>query len=366
MDTQNKYDQFFQQMKDKAYTAENILNAIKANGNALELKPFYLAVAKDNNADIETELDNLIQVQEKAQKDKDAQETAESIKIEKARTKIIASKALMKKTFPPRKWVVDGLIGTGLTLFSGVPKIGKSWLTLALSEAASTGRKFLDFYDVKKTPTLHLSLEDGERSIKERRGIMASRDGGCGYKGNNDLFFATEWDTGSSGLETYLRAHNEIKFVIIDTLGLFMPDIEDMSEYAPTVKAMNRIKKIADGLDIAILVVHHAKKGNSRKEQGDWMEQSLGSQGIAGSADTVILLQRDIDDKTGERKNTGKLNATGRNVKDVSQRVIFSPKFGTWSINKNSTSTEATGEEESVVDETGDVFDWNPLKNDLK
>ena len=259
--------------------------------------------------------------------------------------KIITSKELMQKCFTPRKWVVENLIGPGLSILSGAPKIGKSWLLFALAEAASTGGKFLDQYDVNQTPTLHLSLEDTERSIKERREILAHKQAEK-FTGNDKLFIATEWDAGPSGLEAYLRAHNEIRFVIIDTLGRFMPEIEDMSEYAPAVKALAGIKKIADTLDIAILIVHHAKKG-SDKDKGEWMDQSLGSQGIVGSADTIILLQRNIDKKTGERLNTGKLYTTGRSIKDRFHHVKFSPDFGTWGI------TEKSGESED--DDTGEA-----------
>jgi hypothetical protein len=127
-----------------------------------------------------------------------------------------------------------------------------------------------------------------------------------------------------------------------------MPEIEDMNEYADTVKAMRVIKKIADTLDIAILVVHHARKGSAESKR-DWMDQSLGSQGIVGSADTIILLQRDIEktteyyrDKDGNKKsktvpignrlNTGKLYATGRSIKDIFHKVEYSPSFGMWSV----------------------------------
>ena len=261
--------------------------------------------------------------------------------------KIITSKELMRKTFTPRKWVVENLIGPGLSILSGASKIGKSWLLFALAESASTGGKFLDYYTVNKTSVLHLSLEDTERGIKERREILRQKQ--RGFSGADNLFIATEWDTGPSGLETYLRAHNEIEFVIIDTLGAFMPDIEDMNEYADTVKAMRVIKKIADTLDISILAVHHAKKGSGKENQGDWMDQSLGSQGIVGSADTVILLQRDIEktteywtDKegkkhnktvsTGKRLNTGRLYATGRSIKDTFHKVEYFPDFGMWGI----------------------------------
>ena len=242
---------------------------------------------------------------------------------------IITSKALMQTQYPPRQWIVENLIGPGLAILSGGPKIGKSWLMFALAEAAATGGVFLDKYKVNKTSVLHLSLEDTPRSIKERREILAHKQGE--FIGNDNLFIATQWEAGPSGLENYLRAHNEIKLVIIDTLGRFMPDIEDMNDYAPAVKALANIKQIADSLDIAILVVHHAKKGSNKNEKADWMDQSLGSQGIVGSADTIILLQRDISDN-GERVNTGRLYATGRSIKDVFHSVEYSPDFGMWGI----------------------------------
>ena len=253
--------------------------------------------------------------------------------------KIITSKALMLTQYPPRKWIVENLIGSGLTILSGSSKIGKSWLLFALAEAASTGGKFLDHYTVNKTSVLHLSLEDEERDIKERREMLAQKQAES-YAGNDSLSIATEWKDGLDGLNTYLRAHSEIKFVIIDTLGTFMPEIENMNDYAPTVKALTRIKKIADGLDIAILVVHHAKKGSSQ-EKGDWMDQSLGSQGIVATADTIILLQRDIGDQT--REKTGKLYATGRRIKDTFHKVEYSPSFGMWEITDKDNKPKSPG-----------------------
>jgi len=381
MDTQNKYDQFFEQIKNTPLplTATAIMNAIKANGYAPELKPFYLSIARANGADIKADLDDVTQAQETARQEKAIQEAAASLaekfgalakeidsekrkelfegiqrgyetlkKTETTKENIITSKDLMAKKYPPRQWVVKDLIGQGLTILSGAPKIGKSWLLFALAEAASIGGNFLDKYPVNKTTVLHLSLEDTPRTIKERRETLAGKQGG--FSGNDNLFIATQWETGLAGLENYLIAHNEIKFVIIDTLGQFMPDTENMNDYTPAVKAMSRLKRMADSLDIAILVVHHTKKGSSKEDnQGDWMDQSLGSQGIVASVDTIIILQRDIETKdvrytkadskpgykkvsTGNRLNTGKLYATGRSIKDTFHKVEFYPSFGMWGI----------------------------------
>ena len=251
----------------------------------------------------------------------------------KPRSKIITSKELMQTTFPPRQWIVKNLIGPGLTIISGEPKIGKSWLMFALAEAAATGGVFLDKYQVYKTDVFHLSLEDEARDIKERREVMARKQGGGSFSGNDNLFITTQWDTGITGLESYLRENPKIKLAIIDTLGQFIPEIDDINDYQGTLKPLAKIKRIAGTLDVAIVVVHHAKKGSS-KEKGktDWMEQSLGSQGIVGTADTIILMQRDIDKNTGERKNSGTFFATGRRIRDVFHKIKFSPSFGTWGI----------------------------------
>jgi AAA domain len=43
------------------------------------------------------------------------------------------------QVFPPLSYVVPGLIPEGLSLLVGAPKIGKSWLSLAVALAAASG-----------------------------------------------------------------------------------------------------------------------------------------------------------------------------------------------------------------------------------
>lgn len=102
MNTQNKYDQFFEQIKDKSITKDLMINAIKAVGHTPELKPFYLAYAKANGIDIDRELDDLINAQETAQQNKAIKETAETL-AEK-------SGALATETDPEKqKELIEGI-----------------------------------------------------------------------------------------------------------------------------------------------------------------------------------------------------------------------------------------------------------------
>ena len=43
------------------------------------------------------------------------------------------------QVFPPLRYAVPGLIPEGLSLLVGAPKIGKSWLELAISIAVASG-----------------------------------------------------------------------------------------------------------------------------------------------------------------------------------------------------------------------------------
>ena len=47
-------------------------------------------------------------------------------------SKAITAEELLSTPLPPVKWIVPGLLPTGLALFAGPSKAGKSWLTLWL------------------------------------------------------------------------------------------------------------------------------------------------------------------------------------------------------------------------------------------
>lgn len=48
----------------------------------------------------------------------------------------ITAKELMEKEFPPRVELIEGMLGPGLYILAGAPKIGKSWLVLQIAHRA--------------------------------------------------------------------------------------------------------------------------------------------------------------------------------------------------------------------------------------
>ena len=63
---------------------------------------------------------------------------------------ILTAKELMELDFPPPEWLIEGLLPEGLTVLSGAPKIGKSWLSLQLALAVTTGRPIFGWAPASK------------------------------------------------------------------------------------------------------------------------------------------------------------------------------------------------------------------------
>ena len=51
---------------------------------------------------------------------------------------ILTASKLMEIKFSPPQWLIEGLLPEGLSVLSGAPKIGKSWLSLQIALAVTT------------------------------------------------------------------------------------------------------------------------------------------------------------------------------------------------------------------------------------
>ena len=81
--------------------------------------------------------------------------------------KTVDADTLLYQPLDKPSFVVDGLIPTGLTLFCGAQKIGKSWLMLKLCLCVSEGRPL---WELPSAPgdVLYLCLEDTFYRIQDR------------------------------------------------------------------------------------------------------------------------------------------------------------------------------------------------------
>ena len=197
-------------------------------------------------------------------------------------------------------FVVDGLIPTGLTLFCGSQKIGKSWLMLKLCLCVSQGIPLWDM-PTQEGDVLYLCLEDTFCRIQDR--LFRLTDEASGR-----LHFAVASDKLSDGLivqlEDYLKEYPDSRLIVIDTLQKIRTASKD-NAYASDYGDISLIKDFADRHSLAVVVVHHIRKQND----SDVFNKVSGTTGLTGSADATFVLEQE-----NRASNAAKLYVTGRDT----------------------------------------------------
>ena len=218
--------------------------------------------------------------------------------------KTVDAETLLSTPMSKTMFIVDGLISQGVNVISGASKIGKSSLMLWLGLQVAQGNSIWGLPTLQ-CDVLYMSLEDTQRRIKDRLYNLTD-------SAPDNLYFAVTSGLIGGGLEEqitdFLTEHPATKLVIIDTLqkvrdskgsagkaGMYGNDYDDISS----------IKRIADGFNIAILLVHHLRK---LQDSDDPFNDVSGSTGIIGAADTNFILRRK---RSG---NAATLLVSGRDV----------------------------------------------------
>lgn len=228
---------------------------------------------------------------------------------------------LMATEFPPPRWAVPGLICEGVTLLTGPPKVGKSWLSLGLAVAVASGGEAMGKVRVQQGPVLYLALEDTARRLKSRLGKVlgdaAAPDG---------LTFMTEcapFPAGAAEIMLWLDEHLDARLIIIDVLakvrGAAAPGADP---YQADYAAIGRFKALADRYGVAIVLVHHVRKMAS----DDFLAEVSGTFGLAGAADATLSLKR------ARGQADGMLHVTGRDVDEAEYAAAFDPERGAWNL----------------------------------
>lgn len=209
---------------------------------------------------------------------------------------------LTVQEFPPLAYAIQGLIPEGLTLEVGPPKAGKSWLTLGLLLAVASGGVALG--GIKASPprtVCYFALEDGDRRMQDRcRALL-------GNERIPRLFnYITEIQPGTilQTIAAWMTAYPDTAMIVVDTLGKVMPPaMPGESAYQRDYRVGAALKREADAHQgLAIVVLHHDRKAGS----DDFVDSVSGTHGLAGAADTVVVLCRKRQSPDGSVKITGR------------------------------------------------------------
>ena len=126
----------------------------------------------------------------------------------------VNAETLLYEPLEKPSFVVDSLIPTGLSLFCGSQKIGKSWLMLKLCLCVSQGLPLWDM-PTMEGDVLYLCLEDTFCRIQDRLFRLTN-------EASRRLHFAVASCKLSDGLivqlEDYLKDYPNSRLIVIDTL----------------------------------------------------------------------------------------------------------------------------------------------------
>ena len=207
--------------------------------------------------------------------------------------------ALMSQPLRPPDFVVDSLLAQGLHILAGSPKVGKSWLALWLAVMVARGEPVWDMA-TRQGHTLYLCLEDSVLRIQNRL-FEITEDA------PESVHFCTECAPIGQGLEeqieTFSMEHPGTVLVIIDTLQMVRP-IHDAT-YANDYRDMSVLKRLADRLGLAILLIHHLRKEKAE----DVFHRISGTTAISGAVDSNFTL---VEKRRGSGR--AKLTCIGRDI----------------------------------------------------
>ena len=233
----------------------------------------------------------------------------------------ISLSELLDSTFTPQIALIDNLLYSGIYLFAGPPKTGKSFFVLQIAHHISTGIPFWGLPTHKKS-VVYLALEDTQARLQKRYISMVGIETSTH---EDNLSFCTEEIMIADGLvdsiESYINTHNNIGLIIIDTLQKIRDKGAALVSYADDYEVIGRLKKISDKYSVCIILVHHTRKSDAT----DPFEMISGTNGLLGAADGAFVLL-----KSKRNNNSAVLNVVGRDQPDLQVKIAFNKNKHIW------------------------------------
>jgi hypothetical protein len=255
---------------------------------------------------------------------------------------------LSETTFPPLQYAVPEILPAGFTLLAGPPKAGKSWLVLNWLLAVSAGGRALGQIPVGEArQVLYFALEDSDRRMQQRcRTVLEAADipERFAYETHAQPHLVVPM------IQEFLEQRPSTRLIVLDTLGKVMPPMHTgETTYQRDYRVGGMLQAITvDHPGLSIVAAHHTRKSIS----ADFVDSVSGTNGLAGAADTIIVLSRERNSAEGV------LSVTGRDVEEA--EYALTSDRGQWVIDGSD-----LGEAANAAHERKDTINLSGRSRDI-
>jgi hypothetical protein len=244
-----------------------------------------------------------------------------------------------------------------LTLLSGNPSAGKTFIAVEIASRLSKGRSFPGSPIAMKGSSIFITVESPEAEVWKPRLVACGADLDrvihvSGVYSKTEKFRLFNVQENLPALERDIDNDPEIKLVIIDPLISFLDETVDTNNSIQVRQAMDSLAVFAAKKKIAVIILAHLNKD----ERKAMIQRSAGSIQFVASAMTVWIVAEDPDErgrklmipvknnlgpmidswafsiesvsyesKSGARIETGRVLLKNDPVRDIDPEAIVSP-----------------------------------------
>ena len=212
---------------------------------------------------------------------------------------------IMASSDEPAPHVVQDVFPTGLVVLAGPPKAAKTILSFQAAICVVKGQSLFGKFPTTPGRVLYIALEEFKDLTKSRLTTML--DGSP--LPPHSLRIEYNWPTMSKGgvihIGNFLHTFPDTRLVVVDVLQRFKGHAKRGS-YSLDYEEMAKLQRLANHFGVAVVNLHHTTK----KIPANWQAGLYGTQGLAGVADTSLLLERPDMGETGRLCVTGRKCAT--------------------------------------------------------
>jgi len=225
---------------------------------------------------------------------------------------------LMDIKFPPRKYVVPGMIPVGATNLNAKSKIGKTHMTVQLSAAKAVGGYFLG-EKLEPSAVLYIDYENGAENLQQRLRRFDLPRG-------TPIRIETEWRLlPKGGMDSLLVEvmRGEYGLIVIDPISYAL-GMADRLNFGVMYSYFGQLNRMAMDANMGIVCNDHQPKHNMF--EANPLDDSYGSASIGGAVAAALGIYRD----RGKKEWTFSIRARELPERDLA--IKFDPMTFTWQL----------------------------------